>query len=147
MSNKAIVLDANILIRAVLGKQVRQLNVHNAGVVQFFAPDVAYADAQIPADRFGEERRSACACDGRVSGGLNVCESAACLRNSFVASAVGSLLSWLMKPDPPSVAASRPAFAVIYSRVMPAALTIAALALSSRRICSENSSGVLPTGR
>jgi hypothetical protein len=35
MSNKAIVLDANILIRAVLGRRV-----------QFFAPDVAYADAR-----------------------------------------------------------------------------------------------------
>jgi hypothetical protein len=35
MSNKVIVLDANILIRAVLGRRV-----------QFFAPDVAYADAR-----------------------------------------------------------------------------------------------------
>jgi hypothetical protein len=41
MSNKAIVLDANILIRAVLGKRVRELIVSNAGAVQFFAPDVA----------------------------------------------------------------------------------------------------------
>ena len=46
MSNKAIVLDANILIRAVLGKRVRELIVSNAGTVQFFAPDVAYADAR-----------------------------------------------------------------------------------------------------
>ena len=46
MSNKAIVLDANILIRAVLGKRVRELIVANAGAVQFFAPDVAYADAR-----------------------------------------------------------------------------------------------------
>ena len=46
MSNKAIVLDANILIRAVLGKRVRELIVANAGTVQFFAPDVAYADAK-----------------------------------------------------------------------------------------------------
>jgi predicted nucleic acid-binding protein len=46
MSNKAIVLDANILIRAVLGKRVRELIVSNAGAVQFFAPDVAYADAR-----------------------------------------------------------------------------------------------------
>jgi hypothetical protein len=30
MSNKAIVLDANILIRAVLGKRVRELIVANA---------------------------------------------------------------------------------------------------------------------
>ena len=46
MSNKAIVLDANILIRAVLGKRVRELIVDNTDVVQFFAPDVAYADAR-----------------------------------------------------------------------------------------------------
>ena len=46
MSRKAIVLDANILIRAVLGRRVRELIVENADVVQFFAPDVAYADAR-----------------------------------------------------------------------------------------------------
>lgn len=46
MSQKAIVLDANILIRAVLGKRVRELLIENATAVQFFAPDVAYADAR-----------------------------------------------------------------------------------------------------
>ena len=46
MSKKAIVLDANILIRAVLGRRVRELIVENADVVQFFAPDAAYADAR-----------------------------------------------------------------------------------------------------
>ena len=46
MSKKAIVLDANILIRAVLGRRVRELILDNADVVQFFAPDVAYADAR-----------------------------------------------------------------------------------------------------
>ena len=46
MSGKAIVLDANILIRAVLGTQVRQLIFENAAAVKFFAPDVAYADAR-----------------------------------------------------------------------------------------------------
>ena len=46
MSHKAIVLDANILIRAVLGKRVRELIVDNADRVQFFSPDVAYADAR-----------------------------------------------------------------------------------------------------
>ena len=38
MSGRAIVLDANILIRAVLGKRVRELIVDNAGRVQFFLP-------------------------------------------------------------------------------------------------------------
>jgi predicted nucleic acid-binding protein len=46
MNNKAIVLDANILIRAVLGKRVRELIVEHAATVKFFAPDVAYADAR-----------------------------------------------------------------------------------------------------
>jgi hypothetical protein len=46
MTTRAIVLDANILIRAVLGKRVRELLVGNAERVQFFSPDVAYADAR-----------------------------------------------------------------------------------------------------
>lgn len=46
MSNKAIVLDANILIRAVLGVRVRELILDNAATTAFFAPDVAYADAR-----------------------------------------------------------------------------------------------------
>ncbi len=46
MSHKAIVLDANILIRAVLGKRVRELLLEHAESVKFFAPDVAYTDAR-----------------------------------------------------------------------------------------------------
>lgn len=46
MSGKAIVLDANILIRAVLGRKVRELILNNATIVKFFAPDVAYQDAR-----------------------------------------------------------------------------------------------------
>ena len=46
MSEKSIVLDANILIRAVLGRRVRDLIVDNSLSVGFFAPDVAYADAR-----------------------------------------------------------------------------------------------------
>jgi predicted nucleic acid-binding protein len=46
MSGKTIVLDANILIRAVLGQRVRQLILAHASEVNFFAPDVAYADAR-----------------------------------------------------------------------------------------------------
>ena len=46
MSSAAIVLDANILIRAVLGKRVRELIQAHAATVKFFAPDVAYADAR-----------------------------------------------------------------------------------------------------
>jgi predicted nucleic acid-binding protein len=46
MGDRAIVLDANILIRAVLGRRVRELIVDSADKVQFFSPDVAYADAR-----------------------------------------------------------------------------------------------------
>src|SRR5215831_6970622 len=42
-----IVLDANILIRAVLGRRVRELiDTYSARGVRFFAPDVAFADAE-----------------------------------------------------------------------------------------------------
>ncbi len=46
MTTKAIVLDANILIRAVLGRRVRELILENADTVKFFAPEVAFADAR-----------------------------------------------------------------------------------------------------
>ena len=46
MSRKAIVLDANILIRAVLGKQVRELIFDNMAAINFFAPDIAYAEVR-----------------------------------------------------------------------------------------------------
>lgn len=39
MSEKAIVLDANILIRAVLGKRVRDLILGHAATVKFFCSD------------------------------------------------------------------------------------------------------------
>ncbi len=42
-----IVLDANILIRAVLGRRVRQLiETYAPQGVRFLAPDVAFDDAQ-----------------------------------------------------------------------------------------------------
>ena len=46
MIAKAIVLDANILIRAVLGSKVRSLILKYAQSVKFFTPDVAYQDAR-----------------------------------------------------------------------------------------------------
>lgn len=46
MSDKAIVLDANILIRAVLGKRVRELIFDNVKTAKFFAPDIVYTDAR-----------------------------------------------------------------------------------------------------
>ena len=46
MSNKAIVLDANILIRAVLGSRAQRIIIENAKSVRFFTPAVAYDDAR-----------------------------------------------------------------------------------------------------
>jgi predicted nucleic acid-binding protein len=44
-TNKRIVLDANILIRAVLGTKVRGIIQNSGSSVQFFTPDVCYDDA------------------------------------------------------------------------------------------------------
>jgi predicted nucleic acid-binding protein len=41
-----LVLDANILVRAVLGRRVRSLLDQYAPHARFFAPDVAFADAR-----------------------------------------------------------------------------------------------------
>jgi predicted nucleic acid-binding protein len=44
-TNQRIVIDANILIRAVLGKKVRELIQNHAEKVLFFTPDLCYDDA------------------------------------------------------------------------------------------------------
>ena len=41
-----IVLDANILIRAVLGQRVGQLLDHSQQGIRFYAPETAYAEAE-----------------------------------------------------------------------------------------------------
>lgn len=41
-----VVLDANILIRAVLGKRVREILETHSPRVRFFAPDTAFAEAR-----------------------------------------------------------------------------------------------------
>ena len=45
-TNKRIVLDANILMRAVLGKKVKPLLEKHYADVQFFTPEVCYQDAK-----------------------------------------------------------------------------------------------------
>lgn len=45
-TNKQIVLDANILMRAVLGKKVKPLLEKHYADVQFFTPRVCYQDAK-----------------------------------------------------------------------------------------------------
>ena len=46
MSNRALVVDANILVRAVLGERVRAVIEAHAEEVSFFVPEVAYAEAE-----------------------------------------------------------------------------------------------------
>jgi predicted nucleic acid-binding protein len=43
MPSKALVVDANILVRAVLGRRVRDVIAANAGNVSFFVPETALA--------------------------------------------------------------------------------------------------------
>ena len=42
MASRALVLDANILIRAVLGQRVRRIIEDHAEQVSFFVPQLAY---------------------------------------------------------------------------------------------------------
>lgn len=44
--NKRIVLDANILVRGILGERVRQLLEKYSSQVQFFTADVCYRDVR-----------------------------------------------------------------------------------------------------
>jgi predicted nucleic acid-binding protein len=46
MSNRALVLDANILIRAVLGTRVRRILENFADRVSFFVPESALSEAR-----------------------------------------------------------------------------------------------------
>ena len=46
MPGKALVIDANILVRAVLGRRVREIIETYAEHASFFVPEVAYADAE-----------------------------------------------------------------------------------------------------
>lgn len=46
MTRRSIVLEANILIRAVLGRRVRELIIEHAADVSFFTPDVAFDEAR-----------------------------------------------------------------------------------------------------
>ena len=46
MTSKVIVLDANIIIRAVLGTKVRDLIINNSDKIDFFTPEVCIEDAE-----------------------------------------------------------------------------------------------------
>jgi predicted nucleic acid-binding protein len=46
MPNKALVVDANILVRAVLGKRVRAVIEAHAEDISFFIPEAAYCETE-----------------------------------------------------------------------------------------------------
>lgn len=46
MPSKALVLDANILIRAVLGQRARGILEAHADLISFFIPETAFAEAE-----------------------------------------------------------------------------------------------------
>jgi len=46
MERRALVIDANILIRAVLGQRVRRILETYADSISFFLPETAYAEAE-----------------------------------------------------------------------------------------------------
>jgi predicted nucleic acid-binding protein len=46
MPGKALVIDANILVRAVLGRRVREIIETYSEQASFFVPEVAYAEAE-----------------------------------------------------------------------------------------------------
>lgn len=56
-SSPTLVLDANILIRAVLGNKVRELLIAHNGSVEFFTPDICMEDAQKYLPIIFEKRR------------------------------------------------------------------------------------------
>jgi predicted nucleic acid-binding protein len=46
VERRALVLDANILIRGVLGQRVRRILEAHADEISFFVPETAYAEAE-----------------------------------------------------------------------------------------------------
>jgi PIN domain len=63
MPGRALVLDANILVRAVFGNRVRQIIETYAGSVSFFIPEAAYREAEehvamLVLQRGGDEQKA-----------------------------------------------------------------------------------------
>lgn len=46
MPGKALVIDANVLVRAVLGRRVREIIEAHSEQASFFVPEMAYAEAE-----------------------------------------------------------------------------------------------------
>ena len=79
-TNKIIVLDANILIRAVLGTKVRGILEQYVSTTQFVTPDICYQDARKYLPPLFEKRKLP------VQNALDVLEKLNCLVDSIDAS-------------------------------------------------------------
>ncbi len=79
-TNKIIVLDANILIRAILGKKVRGILEQYASATQFVTPDICYQDARKYLPPLFEKRNLP------VQNALDILEKLNCLVESIDAS-------------------------------------------------------------
>lgn len=79
-TNKIIVLDANILIRAVLGRKVREILEKYCSTTQFVTPDICYQDARKYLPPLFEKRNLP------VQNALDVLEQLNCLVESIDAS-------------------------------------------------------------
>ena len=76
-TNKIIVLDANILIRAVLGQKVRRIIEQYCSTTQFVTPDICYQDARKYLPPLFEKRNLP------VQNALDVLEKLNCLVESI----------------------------------------------------------------
>ena len=76
-TNKIIVLDANILIRAVLGRKVREILEQYVSTTQFVTPDICYQDARKYLPPLFEKRNLP------VQNALDVLEKLNCLVESI----------------------------------------------------------------
>ena len=76
-TNKIIVLDANILIRGVLGKKVRGILEQYVSTTQFVTPDICYQDARKYLPPLFEKRNLP------VQNALDVLEKLNCLVESI----------------------------------------------------------------
>ena len=83
-TNKRIVLDANILMRAVLGRKVKPLLEKHYANVQFFAPEVCYQDARKYLPPLFEKKKL------EASGAIDALGKLMLLVNTVESSAYGS---------------------------------------------------------
>jgi predicted nucleic acid-binding protein len=46
MTEKRLLLDANILVRALFGRRVQQILLHHSEIIEFYCPDICFDEAR-----------------------------------------------------------------------------------------------------